>query len=116
MNKVSERAKWELFLLSDVIFIGLDVSKKGHIDAIILLDEAGVKSAISKDLPAALTMRPNRPWYELLIAWARQHSRVELSSLPDGDGSDRPYHEHLALALHQAGAVVSVVNPKRIKT
>ncbi|MCB1810525.1 MAG: transposase [Candidatus Competibacteraceae bacterium] len=90
-----------------LFFIGLDVSKK-HIDAIILLDEAGVKKRHKRFSNEA-------KGYELLIAWARQHSRVELSACPMVMEATGPYHEHLALALHQAGAVVSVVNPKRIK-
>lgn len=88
-------------------FIGLDVSKK-HVDAVILLDEAGAKKRHKRFSNNALG-------YQQLTAWAQHHSRAELSACQMVMEATGPYHEDLALALYQAGAVVSVVNPKRIK-
>ena len=90
-----------------LFFIGLDISKK-HMDAVILLDQEGQKKRHKRFSNEA-------KGYELLIAWARQHSRAELSACQIVMEATGPYHENVALALYQAGAVVSVINPKRIK-
>jgi len=88
-------------------FIGLDVSKK-HFDALLLLDEQGGKKRHKR-------FNNTPEGYAQLISWARRHSHSESNEWHLVMEATGPYHECLALALHQAGAVVSVVNPKRIK-
>jgi transposase len=87
--------------------IGLDVSKQ-HVDAVILLDEDGHKKRHKRFSNTA-------KGHEQLLAWTQQHSSAELSDCQMVMEATGPYHENLALALYQAGAVVSVVNPKRLK-
>lgn len=87
--------------------IGLDVSKK-HVDALILLDEDGHKKRHKR-------FRNTPEGHAQLIAWTPHHSHTELSDCQLVMEATGPYHEALALALFQAGAVVSVVNPKRLK-
>jgi transposase len=88
-------------------FIGLDVSKR-HVDAVMLLDEEGAKKRHKR-------FTNNAPGYQQLITWAQHHSRAELSACQLVMEATGPYHENLARALYQAGAVVCVVNPKRLK-
>ena len=87
--------------------IGLDVSKK-HVDAVILLDEEGHKKRHKR-------FCNNAVGYRQLIAWVQRHCQTELSACQMVMEATGPYHETLALALYQAGARVSVVNPKRLK-
>ena len=86
---------------------GLDVSKK-HVDAVILLDEEGHKKRHKR-------FSNNAQGHAQLIAWIQHHSAAELSDCQMVMEATGPYHETLALALYQAGAVVSVINPKRLK-
>ena len=87
--------------------VGLEVSKQ-HVDAVILLDQEGEKKRHKR-------FSNDAKGHEWLTAWAQHHSGAELSACRLVMEATGPYHERLALALHQAGAQVSVVNPKRIK-
>jgi transposase len=59
---------------------------------------------------------PNTPaGFQVLIAWCQQQTGItpaELHAVMEATGS---YHEVQAHALHDAGLVVSVINPKVVK-
>lgn len=90
-----------------MIFIGIDVSKK-KLDVAVLLDPSTLKKRQKK--------LPNTPeGYQELVRWCQKHTGVELSQLQAIMEATGPYHEDVALALHQAGLGVSVINPKALK-
>lgn len=89
------------------VAIGLDVSKQ-HVDAVILLDEEGHKKRHKRFSNTA-------KGHAQLLAWTQHHRSAELSDCQMVMEATGPYHETLALALYQAGAGVSVINPKRLK-
>ncbi len=90
-----------------MVFIGIDVSKK-KLDVVVLLE------------PDTLNKRqkqvPNTPeGFQTLITWCQNQTGAapaELHAVMEATG---PYHEALAHALHDAGLVVSVINPNALK-
>ncbi len=104
MNKVSLRPeRW----CNVMFFIGIDVSKK-KLNGVVLLDEQTLKKR-SKTVP-------NTPeGHQQLVDWCRKQTGVEVDQWHAVMEATGPYHEALALALHQAGLRVSVINPKRLK-
>ena len=89
------------------VYLGLDVSKNDF-DAILLTDDQGQKKWHKKFANSVIG-------FGQLIAWAEHHSQVKAAELQAVMEATGPYHEALALALYEAGAVVSVINPKRLK-
>lgn len=86
---------------------GIDVSKQ-KLDITLLVDNQRLKRR-SKKLP-------NTPaGHQALLEWGRQHTGVEPEHWHIALEATGPYHEALAWALHQAGAVVSVLNPRQVK-
>ena len=90
-----------------MFFIGIDVSKK-KLDVVVLLEPDTLKKRQKKV--------PNTPeGFQTLITWCQKQTGAapgELHAVMEATG---PYHEALAYALHEAGLVVSVVNPKAVK-
>ncbi len=90
-----------------MVFIGIDVSKK-KLDVVVLLE------------PDTLNKRqkqvPNTPeGFQTPITWCQNQTGAapeELHAVMEATG---PYHEALAHALHDAGLVVSVINPNALK-
>lgn len=90
-----------------MIFIGIDVSKK-KLDVAVLLDPTTLKKRQKKF--------PNTPeGYRERVRWCQKQTGVELSQLQAIMEATGPYHEDVALALHEAGLGVSVINPKALK-
>lgn len=90
-----------------MISIGIDVSKK-KLDVVLLLDAEALKKRHKK-------VTNDAAGYRQLITWCQQYSGAaahELHAVMEATG---PYHEAVALALYQAGLVVSVINPKQLK-
>jgi len=90
-----------------MFYIGIDVSKK-KLDVVLLRN------------PDTLQKRqktvPNTPTgFADLIAWCRKQSGAEPAELHAVLEATGTYHEAVADALHAAGVVVSVVNPKMLK-
>ena len=87
-----------------MFFIGIDVSKK-KLDVVVLLEPDTLKKRQKKV--------PNTPeGFQTLIPWCQKQinaAPTELHAVMEATG---PYHEALAHALHDAGLVVSVINPK----
>lgn len=90
-----------------MIFLGVDVSKK-KLDVTWLRDPQGqkIKSRKFDNTPKG---------FEELIRWATKNTGAPMESLQFTMEATGIYHEALAYALHQAGAVVAVVNPANIK-
>jgi transposase len=90
-----------------VFSIGIDVSKK-KLDVVVLLEPKTLKKRQKKV--------PNTPeGFQTLLTWCQKQTGAvpaELHAVMEATG---PYHEALAHALHEAGLVVSVINPKAIK-
>lgn len=89
-----------------MFFIGIDVSK-AKLDCSLLLDAAGSKRR-------AKSVANSRTGIAELLAWcAKQQVAVhELHAILEGTGV---YHEQAALALADAGATVSIVNPAQVR-
>ena len=88
-------------------YLGIDVAKQ-KLDVVLLLD------------PEALKKRhktvPNTPaGYQALELWYQQQTAAAPEACQVILEATGPYHEAAALALHEAGFTVSVVNPKVIK-
>lgn len=83
--------------------VGIDVSKN-KLDVALLL-HGKLKSKVIDNGPAG---------YQSLLAWLQKHG-VPLAALPVCMEATGVYYERLALALHEAGLQVSVVNPACIK-
>lgn len=90
-----------------MFFIGIDVSKK-KLDVVVLLEPETLKKR-QKTVP-------NTPeGFQTLITWCQKQTGAvpaERHAVMEATG---PYHEALAHALHDAGLVVSVINPKAVK-
>jgi transposase len=90
-----------------MFFIGIDVHKK-KLDVVVLLEPDTLKKRHKKV--------PNPPeGFQTLITWCQKQTGTvpaELHAVMEATG---PYHEALAHALHDAGLVVSVINPKAVK-
>lgn len=85
--------------------IGIDVSKnKLHC---ALLSEAGKLK--SKAFPNSAEAHAS------LLHWATRHGQCEVAQLHAVVEATGVYHEAIAVALHRAGARVSVVNPAQVK-
>lgn len=89
-----------------MFFIGIDVSK-AKLDCSLLLDAASTKRR-------AKSVANSRTGVAELLAWCTKQNvnLSELHAILEGTGV---YHEQAALALHDAGATVSVVNPAQVK-
>jgi len=89
-----------------MFFIGIDVSK-AKLDCCLLLDSTSHKRR-------AKVVANSKTGVADLLAWcAKQQVAVhELHAVMEGTGV---YNEHAALALADAGAVVSIVNPAQVK-
>lgn len=90
-----------------LFYLGLDVAKQ-KLDVTLLLD------------PEMLRKRqrafPNTPaGYQSLVQWCQHHTGAAPSVCHAILEATGPYHEGAAQALHAAGLVVSVINPKRVK-
>lgn len=89
-----------------MFFIGIDVSK-AKLDCSLLLDVASSKRR-------AKSVANSKTGITDLLTWcAKQHVAChELHAIMEGTGV---YHEQAALALSDAGATVSIVNPAQVK-
>jgi len=89
-----------------MFFIGIDVSK-AKLDCCLLLDVASNKRR-------AKVVANSKTGIADLLAWCiKQQAPVhELHAIMEGTGV---YHEQAALALSDAGAAVSIVNPAQVK-
>jgi transposase len=87
--------------------VGVDVSKK-KLDSALLIDPERVKVRTK-----AVANTPSG--FEQLIAFACRHARCEPGSLHFVMEATGVYHEAAALALHRAGATVSVANPAQVR-
>lgn len=89
-----------------MFYLGMDVAK-AKLDCCLLLDESGGKRKTK-------VVSNSKSGIADLLAWvAKQHvSPEELNVVMEGTGV---YHEQAALALADAGVVVSIVNPAQVK-
>lgn len=89
-----------------MIFIGIDVSK-AKLDCSLLLDVASSKRR-------AKSVANAKAGISQLLAWCAKHQVAthDLHAILEGTGV---YHEQAALALADAGATVSIVNPAQVK-
>ncbi len=86
---------------------GIDVAKQ-KLDITLLVDSQSLKRR-TKTLP-------NTPaGHQALLDWGRKHTGVGPEHWRLALEATGPYHDALAWALHQAGAVVSVLNPRQVK-
>lgn len=89
-----------------MFYIGMDVAK-AKLDCCLLLDDASGKRKTK-------TVGNNKSGIADLLAWVvKQHvSPEELHVVMDATGV---YHEQAAMALADAGVIVSIVNPAQVK-
>ena len=88
-------------------YLGIDVAKQ-KLDVVLLLDPDTLKKR-QKTVP-------NTPaGYQALGLWYQQQTGAAPDACQVILEATGPYHEAAALALHEAGFAVSVVNPKVIK-
>lgn len=89
-----------------MFFIGIDVSK-AKLDCCLLLDVASNKRR-------AKVVANSKTGIVDLLAWCTKQQVLvhELHAIMEGTGV---YHEQAALALSDAGATVSIVNPAQVK-
>lgn len=89
-----------------MFYLGMDVAK-AKLDCCLLLDGAGSKrkTKVVSNAKSGITD---------LLAWSAKHNITpeELHVVMEGTGV---YHEQAALALADAGATVSIVNPAQVK-
>ena len=90
-----------------MFFIGADIDKR-KVHCVLLLDPVTGKKR-SKALPNTAA------GMQQLLAWAGKQTGAPIGELHVIMEATGPYHETAAYTLHEAGAVVSVVNPKQIK-
>lgn len=87
--------------------LGIDVSKK-KLDVALMRGE-------NPDKFFSKTVINTVPGYEKLLQWSCQKADCRPEALHVILEATGPYHEKVALWLHQQGCQVSVVNPARIK-
>lgn len=89
-----------------MFYLGMDVAK-AKLDCCLLLDEAAGRRKMK-------VVSNSKAGIADLLAWvAKQHvPRTELHVVMEGTGV---YHEQAALALADAGVMVSIVNPAQVK-
>ena len=89
-----------------MFYLGIDVAK-AKLDCSLLLDPASAKRK-------SKTFTNNKDGFVNLLAWLGKFeiAPVNLHAVMEGTGV---YHEQVALALTDAGATVSIVNPAHIK-
>ncbi len=90
-----------------MFFIGADISKR-KVHCVLLLEPATGKRR-SKVVPNTAA------GMEQLLAWAQKQTGRPVGEFQVILEATGPYHETAAQTLYEAGAVVSVVNPKQIK-
>jgi transposase len=89
-----------------MFFIGIDVSKS-KLDCSLLVDASNSKRK------AKSVANSNTGVADLVVWIAKQGiTPGDLHAILEGTG---PYHETAALALHEAGATVSIVNPAQVR-
>ncbi len=86
------------------VVLGIDVSKK-KLDIALLVNGKSRSKVLENSAEG----------YKLLLAWLADKSKTPLTALHVCMEATGVYYEPLALALHQAGLKVSVVNPACIK-
>lgn len=89
-----------------MFYVGIDVSKK-KLDTCLLVDgESGKRK--TKSLPNGISSA------ETLMSWLtlQKCNLKQVHIIVEATGI---YHEHLVYGLHQAGILVSVINPYRIR-
>lgn len=90
-----------------MFFIGADIDKR-KVQCVLLLDPLTNKHRHK--------VVPNTPdGMRQLLAWASKQTRHAASAFHVVLEATGPYHEQAAYALVEAGARVSIVNPKRLK-
>lgn len=92
---------------SQVVPLGIDVSK-AKLDCTLLLDSTRLRSR-SKSLPNSAA------GFVQLIEWAQRQAQVSAAEVVAAMEPTGKYHEALALALHEAGMTVVVVNPAQLR-
>ncbi len=90
-----------------MFFIGADIDKR-KVHCVLLLDPVTGKkrNKTVANTPAGM---------EQLLAWGGKQTGGPIGDLHVIMEATGPYHETAAYTLHEAGAVVSVVNPKQLK-
>lgn len=88
-------------------YFGIDVSKK-KVDCAWLRDPATgkIKTRVFDNTPQG---------FQKLLAWASEQSQAPMEDLHFSLEATGIYHEALSLALYEAGAQVSVLNPFQVK-
>lgn len=90
-----------------MFYLGIDISK-AKLDCSLLLDETGLKRKSKK------VVNSQTGYTELLTWLAKQgHQPTDLHITMEATGV---YHEQAAQTLHNAGAIVSIVNPAQVKS
>lgn len=89
-----------------MFYLGIDVSK-AKLDCSLLLDPASTKRK-------SKTFANSKAGFANLLEWLSKHGVLpaHLHAVMEGTGV---YHEQAALALVDAGATVSIVNPAQVK-
>lgn len=93
--------------LSKVVQLGIDVAK-AKLDCTLLLDSTRLRSR-SKSLPNSAA------GFVQLIEWVQRQAQVSTAEVVAAMEPTGKYHEALALALHEAGMTVVVVNPAQLR-
>ena len=86
----------------EVFPLGIDISKS-KFDVALLRDEGKLRHKVFPNSPAG---------FQQLSAWLSKHSALPIHACMEATGT---YGEALAVYLHEAGHLVSVVNPAIIK-
>lgn len=90
-----------------MFFIGADIDKR-NVHCVLLLEPATSKKR-NKVVPNTAA------GMDQLLAWAQRHTGQPIDQLQVIMEATGPYHETAAQTLYEAGATVSVVNPKQLK-
>jgi transposase len=90
-----------------MFFIGADIDKR-KVHCVLLLEPATGKqrSKVVANTPEGMHQ---------LLAWAQKQTGQPASELQVIMEATGPYHETAAYTLYEAGATVSIVNPKQLK-
>ena len=91
------------------MFLGIDVSKK-TLDAVLLIDTIAIKPRATK--PRHKVFDNTSAGHQQLLAWLKSHASSPVHACLEATGT---LGQAIALALHQTGHAVSVVNPALIR-
>lgn len=83
-------------------YLGIDVAKAKLDCCLLLADDKRKYKVISN----------NKAGFIDLLAWLQRQGALDVHAVMEGTGV---YHEPAAYALHEAGLVVSIVNPAQVK-